>query len=85
MRAARDQRVAVGGEQRGLALRVEAVLGHSRFRVGEKARAERVVRLQRVEAAVERIRGGGREPIVRVVHRGTCHSTTALPWCHEGS
>ena len=75
--------VAVRREHGRLRLRVEAVLRHRRLRVGEEARAERVVGLQGVEAAVERVGLRRRKPVVHLVHRR--HSTTALPWCHDGS
>src|SRR6266581_3757736 len=83
MRAARDQRVPVAGQQRPLVLRVEPQLAHGGRRVGGVARAERVVGLEREETTVESVRARRRKAIVRLVAH-TDHSRTALPWCHDG-
>src|SRR2546428_767197 len=64
--------------------RVEPQLAHRRSGVLQKSRAEAVVGLERVEATIQGVGGGRREPIVGLVVHGT-HSTAALPWCHEGS
>ena len=59
----------------------------SREDIGEEPVDEGPVGLERVEAAVERIGRRRREAVVGALAHdtGTGHSTTALPWCQEGS
>ena len=87
MGAAGHQRVAIHAAQVGPLALGQAHLAGRRDRVGEKALDEGRVGLERVEAAVERVGLGRREAVVRgVAHAASRgHSTTALPWCQDGS
>src|SRR5262245_21021547 len=64
-------------------LRIEARLCERGFGIGEVALAEDVVGLQEIEAAVQRVAGGGRKRVVEA--HATGQVTTALPWCQDGS
>lgn len=84
MGAEADQTVAIERHERRAAFLPETDLGHGCLAIGHEPRAIRGLRFQTEETAVQRIRVGRREEVVRVVHR-TAHVTIALPWCHEGS
>src|SRR5215469_2768531 len=56
---------------------IEAGLGEGGLRIGYVMLAEGVVRLQAIEAAIERIAGSGRKRVVQAHAMG--HVTTALP------
>ena len=87
MGAGRDERVAVASQHQLLLVVAEPGLRHRARRVLLKALAEGGIGLEREEAAVQTVRGRRRKAIVRVLtHTAhTRHSTTAFPWCQEGS
>ena len=79
-------RLAVAPAERRLVRLVEAQRAHRSLGVGDVARTEGVVRLEREEAPVQPVGGGRRKAVVgRRLGRHSGHSTTALPWCQEGS
>ena len=81
--AAGDEGVAVVDEEVARFILAEFHLGRGGIGIGQVAGEELAVGFEREETAVETIRAGWREPIVKVGH--TAHSTTALPWCQDGS
>src|SRR5436853_6585777 len=84
MRPAGQERVAVAASHRARFLGVERELAHRGLRVPQEPRAEGGVRPEREETAIEPVGRRRRESGVRrIVHTG--HSTTAFPWCQEGS
>jgi hypothetical protein len=87
MGAAGHQRVAIHAAQVGPLALGQAEGGGGRDRIGDEALDEGRVGLERVEAAVERVGLGRREAVVGALAHGvgSGHSTTALPWCQEGS
>src|SRR6476646_8344130 len=64
MGAEGDQPVAIEGAQSGDTIRIEACIREGGLRIGEVALAEDVVGLEAIEAAIERIAGGGWERVV---------------------
>src|SRR2546422_3103900 len=84
VRAAGDEGVAITAEERRRVVRLEPHLAHRGRGVLQEPAPEGVVGLEREEAPIQAIGRSRREAVVwLVVH--TAHSTTALPWCHEGS
>src|SRR6185436_6634971 len=72
-----DQPVAIEGTEGGDAIGVEARFRERGLGIGKVALAEGVVRLEAIEAAIERIAGGGWECVVEA--HATGQVTTALP------
>ena len=84
MPAESHEHVAIERRERALLGLGEAHVRARRGWIGEEARAEVGIGLDRVEAAVEPVGAGRRKRIVELLaHTG--HSTTALSWCQEGS
>ena len=77
MGAEGDQPVAIEGTESGDTIRVKPRFREGGLGIGEVALAEDVVGLEAIEAAVERIAGGGRERVVEAHAMGQV--TTALP------
>lgn len=77
MGAEGDQPIAIEGTEGGDTIRVEPRFREGGLRIGEVALAEGVVGLEAIEAAVERIAGGGWERVVEAHAMGQV--TTALP------